>query len=111
MKNLFSFVYRRILYKIFREISRDFCKFRKRSRKNRIFVTASEAKQSNTAKSSRLLRPKSLAMTQKRHIFLRERLPNFFTHFASAFSYAETSHDRQSRKRLLHRDDALDAIS
>jgi hypothetical protein len=35
----------------------------KRSRKNRIFVTASEAKQSSTAKRSRLLRPKGLAMT------------------------------------------------
>jgi hypothetical protein len=40
-----------------------------RSRENRIFVTASEAKQSNIAERLRLLRPKGLAMTQKRHIY------------------------------------------
>ena len=40
-----------------------------RSRENRIFVTASEAKQSNIVERLRLLRPKGLAMTQKRHIY------------------------------------------
>jgi hypothetical protein len=41
----------------------------KRSRKNRIFVIASEVKQSKTVRFLRLLRPKGLAMTQKRIIF------------------------------------------
>jgi len=39
------------------------------SRKNHIFVIASEAKQSKTVCFLRLLRPKGLAMTQKRIIF------------------------------------------
>jgi hypothetical protein len=48
-----------------------------RSRENRIFVTASEAKQSNIVERLRLLRPKGLAMTQKRHIYCVNAYPTF----------------------------------
>ena len=56
-------------------MQKNYCK---RSRKNRIFVIASEAKQSKSVRFLRLLRPKGLAMTQKRIVFCINAYKLFF---------------------------------